>query len=391
MSAEQEEAPTSTVNTPKLRTFKKIPVFVVENHNEVLEFFLKCLASRYVPFENNQLLHFDSHPDLCFPRSMPANYVYDKILLLESLSIENWIAPTMFAGHINKMIWMRPEWATQIPKGKHEFLIGSYDNRIHTNSTLDYFLTDGCYQPKEELVETKEVTLHVAQIEDNISEILDYEKPLILDIDLDFFSTHNPFLKIYPKAETYQKLSEIFFVEKNYDPEDLDSVKEFVDYRNDLLDFLDDVFSYLNAHKSLEGFEVDDDRFKKQFELTEKLVEKLTFHYSVQEIEFLMIYDAGCTCDDNQHKLPHHETNEDDLKVLFKKFEKFMKQLTKRPAIILMARSSLDDYTPENQVETIQNSVLEILRNIYGEDLADQPALWYKTEGETDPMELVLG
>lgn len=391
MSSEQEETPTSTVSSPKLRKFKKIPVFIVENHNEVLEFLLKCLAGRYVPFENNQLLHFDSHPDLCFPRSMPANYVFDKHLFLESVSIENWIAPTMFAGHINKMIWLRPDWATQIPNGTHEFLVGSYDNRIHTNSTLDYFLTDGCYQTKEEMVETKEVTLHVAQIEDNISELLDDDKTLILDIDLDYFSTHNPFLKIYPKADTYQRLSEIFYAEKNYDPDDLDSVKEFVDNRNDLLDFLDDVFSFLNAHKSLKGFEVDDDRFKKQFEMTESLVEKISFHYPNEDIEWMMVYDAGCTCDDSQHKLPHHETSEDDLKVMFKKFEKFIKQLTKRPAIILMARSSLDDYTPEGQVEMIQNSVLEILKCTFGEEMTDQPALWYKTEGETDPMELVLG
>lgn len=390
MSAEEEEPAIVVVTSSHLRKFKKIPIFIVENHNDVLEFILKCLASRYLPFENNTILHFDSHPDLCFPRSMPANFVFDKVLLLESLSIENWISPTLFAGHIGKVMWVKPPWAQQLPKGTHNFLVGSYENRIHTNCTLDYFLTDGCYQPEEELVETKEIQLHVSEIGENLNELIDEEKHLILDIDLDYFSTHNPFLKIYPQADTYKKLKEIFYRAKDYEPDDLDSVQDFVDERNELLDFLEEAFSYLNAHKSLKDFEVDDEKFRKPFELVEKLVEDLCCHYKMEEIEWLMIYDAGCTCDDDVHELPHHESDEEELKDLLGKFEKFMKSLKKRPTIITIARSSLDDYCPVQQVEHIQNSVLQILRNIYGEELADNPALWYKTEGDQDPLDLIL-
>jgi hypothetical protein len=196
-------------------------------------------------------------------------------------------------------------------------------------------------------------------------------------------------LKIYPKANTYNILKEIFYREKDYDPDDLESIQNFVDERNELLDFLEEVFSYLNAHKSLKDFEVDDEIFRKPFELTEKLVEDLCCHYKMDEIEWLMIYDAGCTCDDDIHELPHHESNEEELKELLQKFEKFLKDLRKKPTLVTIARSSLDDYCPNTQVEHIQNSVLQILRNIYGEDLANSPALWYKTEGDQDPLDLV--
>jgi hypothetical protein len=198
MSAEVKEMVTNS----NLRKFKKIPIFIVENHNDVLEFILRCLASQHLPFENNILLHFDSHPDFCLPRSMPANYVYDKVLLLESLSIENWISPGCFAGHYSNVFWVKPNWAKQLPKGSHQFLIGSYDNRIHTNCTLDYFLTDGCYQPKDKLVETKEITLHVSEIEENLNEIIDEAKHLILGKLMSTFSQSilkdlNTFLNTY--------------------------------------------------------------------------------------------------------------------------------------------------------------------------------------------------
>ena len=63
------------IMAPKLKKFKKIPVFIVENHDNVMEFLLKCFATRHLPFENIMMIHFDSHPDMCIPRLMPAKTV----------------------------------------------------------------------------------------------------------------------------------------------------------------------------------------------------------------------------------------------------------------------------------------------------------------------------
>lgn len=81
-----------------LRKFNRIPVFIVDYHNDVLEFIYRCLATRHLPLERNVLVHFDSHPDLVVARDIPASASYDKDVMLNELSIENWIMPTLYAG-----------------------------------------------------------------------------------------------------------------------------------------------------------------------------------------------------------------------------------------------------------------------------------------------------
>ena len=41
--------------------------------------------------------------------------VDSKSRLFESLSIENWILPAVYAGHISTIVWVHPVWANQIP------------------------------------------------------------------------------------------------------------------------------------------------------------------------------------------------------------------------------------------------------------------------------------
>lgn len=81
-----------------LRKFSRIPVFIVDYHNDVLEFIYRCLATRHLPLERNVLVHFDSHPDLVVARDIPASDSYNKDTMLNELSIENWIMPTLYAG-----------------------------------------------------------------------------------------------------------------------------------------------------------------------------------------------------------------------------------------------------------------------------------------------------
>lgn len=118
------------IKAPNNRKFTKIPVFIVENHNDVLELLLPALANRYLPFEDNFMVHFDSHPDMCVPRQMTAETVYERRTLLESLSIENWIVPMMYAKHLKDVVWIRPNWAHQIPDGHHKFSVGEAEDRI---------------------------------------------------------------------------------------------------------------------------------------------------------------------------------------------------------------------------------------------------------------------
>ncbi|PIO26439.1 hypothetical protein AB205_0093820, partial [Aquarana catesbeiana] len=75
------------------------------------------------------------------------------------------------------------------------------------------------------------------------------------------------------------------------------------------------------------------------------------------------IHQAGLTCD--YAELPHHVSSEMEIEGLMQSMKHLLKHLPK-PTLVTLARSSLDDYCPSNQVDFIQEKVLDVLRSLYG-------------------------
>jgi hypothetical protein len=127
-------------NNYSLKRFREIPIYIVENHNDVLPFIYRCIGSKHLPFIGNTILHFDSHPDMLIPQDLKADTVFKKEELFDSLSIENWILPAAFAGHLGKIVWIKPPWADQISYGNHNFKIGKTESgELRVNSLENYF------------------------------------------------------------------------------------------------------------------------------------------------------------------------------------------------------------------------------------------------------------
>ncbi|GAB1599578.1 hypothetical protein Ahia01_000235100, partial [Argonauta hians] len=93
-------------------------------------------------------------------------------------------------------------------------------------------------------------------------------------------------------------------------------------------------------------------------------------------LDYLLVHDAGCTCDDTD--LPHHRSTVQQIEQLLQCTDTLLSHLP-RPAVVTIARSVSDEYCPPDQVDSIQQSVIQLLATRYGQLQQTQD---YMTEGE---------
>uniref|UniRef100_A0A8C9V4Y6 Chromosome 5 open reading frame 22 n=1 Tax=Scleropages formosus TaxID=113540 RepID=A0A8C9V4Y6_SCLFO len=407
------------------RIYPRLPVWIVEDHNDVVQHIYRAMGSRHLPTNNVKMVHLDSHPDLLIPVNMPADTVFDKEALFRcELSIENWIMPIVYAGHLSHVMWLHPYWAQQIKEGEHSMFVGrdSSTTTIRVTSKDDYFLSDGLYVPEDQLEEEKLFKLNVmrvhpapsksskaevdgactskrsksaaigpdaeqirssdcdasscengdesqfctlsaqeagtaSQILNSLLSVIEHTDQYILDIDLDFFSCKNPFKEMYTKEE-YSFLQELYSFRKPRENSDEDEVLDCVDKRIRQLEDLEAAFA--------DFIEDDGDETLKQWAAKPgmksimRLVQSLRNRMKSPDYE--MVHQAGLTCDYSE--LPHHISSEEEIDRLLHTVHLILKGLPK-PTLVTISRSSLDEYCPAAQVDSIQAQLLLILESLY--------------------------
>ncbi|XP_067219910.1 UPF0489 protein C5orf22 homolog [Chanodichthys erythropterus] len=416
--------------TPQKRVYPKLPVWIVEDHHEVVQHVYRAIGSKHIPMKDIKMVHLDSHPDLLIPVNMPADTVYDKETLLSELSIENWIMPMVYAGHVSHVVWLHPYWAQQIKEGEHSMCVGkdSSTTTIRVTSTDDYFLSDALYVPLDQLENPKELHLNVIRVDpvntlqkrkhkngqsdakipkaaikedsdvqlkrdtpctsssqplegstasgnasdtlmkadegstsyitDKLLAVLEQTDPFILDIDLDFFSCKNPFKEMYTQEE-YDLLQELYsFSRPQQDPNE-EELLDCVERRTHQLEDLEAAFADLVEDDGQETVErlAANPGMKSLVRLVHSLKNR------TQSPDYEMVHQAGLTCDYSE--LPHHISSEEEIQQMITAVQLFLEALPK-PTIVTISRSSLDEYCPAEQVDSIQNSVLNILESLFG-------------------------
>lgn len=380
--------PGSPPTTQKLRKHPSIPIYVVEYHNEVLPFIYRNIGSRHLPLEGLTVVHLDSHPDMLVPKDMTADTVYDKEKLFEKISIADWMIPGTYAGHFKNLVWIKPPWAEQLEEGSHEFHVGEDENgHIGLDCKQNYFVSECMFRPTDKLKNIRAVSLEVLTIGKNITEggsddfnqvsrllrnYLKEDASYVLDIDLDFFSTSNPFKAVYSKASMYEKVKALYpyVPPKSWSDRD---VYEAVQTRILQVKDMERCFNTLQESRTLEELETET-----HMRLADLRTELLK-HYQDDKIDWTLVMDACATCDDTP--LPHHVSTTEELDIMFLAFSNFLDSIPKPPTIITISRSTVDDYTPEEDVETIQKKVLDLLKEKF---TCAEPLLDYSAEEEID-------
>jgi len=366
--------------TQNLRPLKSIPVYIEEDHHEVLPHIFKHIGAKNLPLEHNTLIHFDSHPDLLIPTDLTPTEAFDKYQLFQKLSIENWILPGVFVGVFKTIVWVCPWWCHQIRPGEYSFEIGRniQTNKLSVTCLETYYISEGLFTTSDNLDNTKEVKLIVIKLDENEENMRSLRDQLlcveeqvaevghfILDFDLDFFSTLNPFVSLYSEAGLYQKLKDLYSI--NPVPHNLETfAKEKLalkatEDRVELLEKLKCMFDYLTIDENLSMYEGPGEEL---VGVVSDIVMSVRKHYPREEIDWRLVHDAGCTFDDSE--LPHHISNPAQINTLLRMCENLLDLLDQSPTIVTMSRSSCDDYCPPHQVEDIQSGVLNLLKMKYG-------------------------
>ncbi|KAG7523867.1 hypothetical protein JOB18_004048 [Solea senegalensis] len=417
---------------PLKRFYKELPVWIVEDHHDVVSHIYRAIASRHLPQKDLKMVHLDSHPDLLIPVNMPADTVFEKEKLFSELSIENWIMPMVYAGHVSCVAWLHPYWAQQICEGEHRMAVGRDPSTttIRVTSTDNYFLSDGLYVCEEQLENSKPLRLSVVKVnpvradkkaqkdttgtwfakrqrteccetgeasssvsvqpgegakiqaeqlkngtglmrddddEDEgstgyvvkrISDCLGETEPYILDIDLDFFSCKNPFKELYTQEE-YAILKELYSFTGPGPDADEEELDHCVNRRTHQLEDLEAAFADLLEDDGEETV----GRWAGNPGMSSLTQLVLSLKSRNPSPDYEMVHQAGLTCDSVE--LPHHISTDEEIDRLVTAVQQFLTPLSK-PTIVTVSRSSLDEYCPVEQVDSVQSRVLAVLEDLYG-------------------------
>ena len=106
-----------------------IHLCIVNDHSDIVPFLHQCWKRKLMPFYDNKIVHFDSHPDLSLPRGYTIANLEDPKLLLNILETEDGISefllPLVSNKNIDQICWVRPRWCRQeFQTGKQSFHIG---------------------------------------------------------------------------------------------------------------------------------------------------------------------------------------------------------------------------------------------------------------------------
>ncbi|XP_075350103.1 UPF0489 protein C5orf22 homolog isoform X4 [Mycteria americana] len=379
-----------------LRAYPLLPVWVVEDHQDVLPFIYRAIGSKHLPASNINFVHLDSHPDLLIPVNMPADTVFDKEALFRVTGTDHYFLSDGLYVPADQLenqkplnlhvILINPTEASNSQEENGE-VASAKRLKLNTDDTASTASASSSVDPgdldhstprlnKKEVqnasAPNKAETLSecsapsslrnsecpIREVVKDVCQVLQKGDAYVLDIDLDFFSVKNPFKEMYTQTE-YELLQELYNFKKPHRNATEDSLLDCVENRVHQLEDLEAAFADLCDNDDEETLQkwASYPGMKPLVQLVHSLKTRM------ESPDYEMVHQAGLTCD--YMELPHHVSTEEEIEGLIQSIKVLLKDMPK-PTLVTVARSSLDDYCPSEQVDIIQEKVLNLLGSVYG-------------------------
>lgn len=341
-----------------------LPVYVCEDHNEVLRAIYTALRVGRLPFTSIALLHFDSHPDLACPEEIPPDMIQsDPEEVLHKLrnasgGIAEWIIPAVFAGHINRVAWIRPPWSKQIRDGEHHFHVGEATGRVCVSCDSPYWRFN---VPASKMVHAQPLELVVSLAHPGGVAAVVQDRSWILDVCLDYFTTRNPFVDSLRAAKL--------------DAGALECVYSFYTFALDAMDCSVDLSKLV--HAILAG-RVDEMTVKARSRHPTLRALMACFPEKCRgtlRVRLDAMLESAIRWNDETRaavaecgpclELPHHPSTRLEMAALLREFASCLKGLTP-PKLVTIACSTEDGFTPAIDVPWLLRRVLRTVQTCYG-------------------------
>lgn len=284
---------------------KKIPIYILEEHNEAFFTWISSIKEQNLPRKNYTLWHFDDHSDMTTLRvNTPLKEVFswsnDKLneFTYNELTIASFIMAANFVGLFDHIIWCKIDNASA---SNTEIFTTSYNNDYKN-------LISGRQVNDNPLLKNYYSKTHYSKIGLNNFKC-DSNKRVLLDIDLDFFSCN-----IQPE-NNQEIVLEI-------------TGQEYQDFQSNKYHPIRFICNNVSARIVEDSYYLIINYFRDIFP-SPRRVSELVIRQRIQ------------------------------------KFLEVLKSTEVHPEIITICRSVNSGYTPKDQWEFIEKQLLQGLKNIY--------------------------